>query len=59
VRNRADGSVEALIQGPPEHLAAMRDWLRHGPPSARVDELEATPLPDAPAVDGFARRPSE
>jgi len=58
VRNRADGSVEALIQGPPDALEAMRAWLRHGPPSARVDALDCTPQPDAPAIQGFGRDPS-
>jgi len=58
VRNRADGSVEALIQGAPDALEAMRDWLRHGPPSARVDTLECEPQPDAAAITGFERRPS-
>jgi len=59
VRNRADGSVEALVQGTPAQLAQMRDWMRRGPPWARVDAIEATPQPDAPALAGFERRPSE
>lgn len=56
VRNRSDGSVEALLQGPPDALAAMRDWLRHGPPRARVDALEIAPQADAPILAGFERR---
>ncbi len=40
VRNLPDGSVEALICGDDEQLAAMRAWLAHGPDAARVDSLE-------------------
>lgn len=40
VRNRSDGTVEALLQGPPERLARLRDWLHRGPPAARVDRVD-------------------
>ena len=36
VRNRADGSVEALIGGGAEAVAAIINWARRGPPNARV-----------------------
>jgi acylphosphatase len=36
VRNRRDGSVEALFAGPPTHVADMVALCRHGPPSSRV-----------------------
>jgi acylphosphatase len=39
VRNRADGSVEALFAGPPGMVAEMVALCRHGPPSARVDSV--------------------
>ncbi|GAB3628754.1 acylphosphatase [Pandoraea terrae] len=38
VRNCRDGSVEVLAQGEPGQLLAMCDWMRHGPPGARVSE---------------------
>ncbi len=39
VRNRSDGSVEAMICGTPEQIAAMLLWARRGPPAARVDHV--------------------
>lgn len=39
VRNRRDGSVEALFAGPPTRVAEMVALCRHGPPSARVDSV--------------------
>jgi len=39
VRNRRDGSVEALFAGPPTVVAEMVALCRHGPPSARVDSV--------------------
>lgn len=52
VRNRADGGVEALIQGPPAAVDVMLDWCRRGPPSARVDDLVC----EAAVVDGSLTR---
>jgi len=43
VRNRADGSVEALLQGSDESLKRLIDWARRGPPVARVIQLEEQP----------------
>lgn len=43
VRNRSDGSVEVMAYGPPERLERLREWMRSGPPAARVDDLEVAP----------------
>lgn len=40
VRNRDDGSVEALFAGDPEAVEAMIAWCRSGPSGARVDDLD-------------------
>jgi len=40
VRNLADGSVEALCEGPDVAVAALLEQLRSGPRLARVDDLE-------------------
>jgi acylphosphatase len=39
VRNRRDGSVEAVLRGEAEAVARILDWARRGPPGARVDEI--------------------
>ncbi len=43
VCNRRDGTVEAMIQGTPDAVAAMIAWARHGPRSAIVDRVEVEP----------------
>jgi acylphosphatase len=40
VRNRRDGTVEALFAGAPEAVAAMIEHCRRGPPGARVDAVD-------------------
>jgi acylphosphatase len=40
VRNRRDGSVEALFAGPAEAVAAMIEQCRLGPPGARIDAID-------------------
>lgn len=40
VRNRADGSVEALLQGRREDVAAMVEWAKRGPRGARVQRVD-------------------
>lgn len=40
VRNRADGSVEAMVAGSAEQVAAIIHWARHGPPHAQVARVE-------------------
>jgi acylphosphatase len=39
VRNRYDGSVEAMVAGDAEAVAAMIDWARHGPSGADVEHV--------------------
>ena len=59
VRNRMDGSVEAMIQGSPRQLAEMCAWLREGMPAALVEEFEVTEVPPPFArFDEFNRLPS-
>jgi acylphosphatase len=59
VRNRSDGSVEAVIQGPPAALDGMCDWLAHHVPGARVEALHVETLSrPCENLRGFERRPT-
>jgi acylphosphatase len=40
VRNEPDGSVEVWAEGGAEKLDRFVQWLRQGPPGARVDSLD-------------------
>lgn len=56
--NLADGTVLVQALGTAAALDALTHWLRHGPPMARVDSLEATAI-DAATVTwpaGFEQR---
>lgn len=59
VRNRADGSVEALAWGAAEAVAGLLAWAAQGPPAARVSGLEVLEaVPEADPTEGFEQRPS-
>jgi acylphosphatase len=57
VRNRADGSVEALVTGDSDAVAAMIEACRRGPPAARVAEVAVSEAKDD-SSDGFSPRPT-
>ena len=40
VRNRSDGAVEAVFEGPDEAVHRMVDWCRTGPRYAEVDRID-------------------
>jgi len=44
VRNRMDGSVEALLQGAPHAVGEMCDWMAEGMPAALVDSMDEEEL---------------
>jgi acylphosphatase len=50
--NRSDGSVEVVAAGSAAELDALAAWLRHGPPMARVDAVQAEDHPDS-GMTGF------
>jgi acylphosphatase len=41
VRNRRDGTVEAVVQGDAAAVDAVIAWSRRGPPAARVERVDA------------------
>ena len=58
VRNRRDGSVEALVAGPAGAVEAMIAACRAAPPPARVSDIQTTPAAP-PAQAGFRQLPTE
>lgn len=57
VRNRRDGSVEALVSGPAPVVEEFIAWARNGPPAARVDRLDISDA-EPPAAGPFAVLPN-
>jgi acylphosphatase len=57
VRNRNDGSVEALLQGPQEAVDAVLNWVRQGPPGAKVTDVQVSE--GGGVYSGFEQRPTE
>lgn len=57
VRNRLDGSVEALVQGTPEAVDAIVVAARRGPRSATVTDVKISE--SSGDYDGFEARPTE
>ncbi len=58
VRNRSDGSVEALLVGPARIVADMIEACRRGPRAARVSAVVERPAEDDGSI-GFRQRPTE
>ena len=56
VRNHSDGSVEALLSGSPDGVAAMLEALRAGPSAAAVREVTAAPADETPPAAFEIRR---
>ena len=58
VRNRSDGSVEALFSGPNEVVIDMMMACYLGPPGAKVTEVVSDPCSES-AGDAFDIRATE
>lgn len=56
VRNRGDGSVEALLAGEDDAVDALLAWCRQGPAMGRVDSVDAERVSETREVDGFEIR---
>lgn len=54
VRNRRDGTVEAVFEGPAAAVETMVGWCRSGPLAARVERVEVNAEePDPEHTQGF------
>ena len=57
VRNRRDGSVEAVIDGAPDEVEGILAWARRGPRGASVTGVEVSEIPES--FERFELRPTE
>ena len=57
VRNRPDGAVEAVFEGPAEAVEAMVSFSSRGPRGAYVDDVEVSAEP-AEGLRGFEVLPT-
>jgi acylphosphatase len=58
VRNRREGTVEAVLQGDAAAVDAMINWARRGPPAARVDQVAVQEDPDERRYADFDQLPT-
>ena len=56
VRNRADNSVEAVVQGAPDMVEAIVARARQGSPASRVADVVASDDAPAETLAGFVKR---
>ena len=56
VRNRRDGSVEAMAAGAPDAIDQLVAWARQGPRSAIVDAVDV--FADEGSFEAFEQRPT-
>ena len=57
VRNRRDGTVEAVLDGDPDALEAIVAWARQGPRGAQVSGVEVVEV--AESFPRFEMRPTQ
>ena len=58
VRNRRDGTVEALVQGDEGAVARVLAWARRGPTAARVDRVDLDEASVDDGLRGFSSAPT-
>ena len=56
VRNRDDGSVEAVFEGSAEAVEEMIEWCRSGPSRADVEDMDVSLGEDPDGLEGFEVR---
>lgn len=57
VRNRSDGTVEAVVQGEAFEVETLVDWTRRGPDAAKVDKVEVESVEEEVDYAIFDKKP--
>ena len=58
VRNRLDGTVEAIVQGEAFAIDSIVEWARQGPSTARVDSVDVESAEGEGNYDFFDKKPT-
>ena len=58
VRNRSDGTVEAVVQGAAFEVETLIDWARRGPDAAKVEKVEVESVEDEVYYATFDKKSS-
>ena len=58
VRNRTDGTVELVAEGPQDRVQELVDWCSQGPELARVDRIDRFASEPIGLDGGFHVRPT-
>ena len=58
VRNRYDGRVEALLEGDEEAVNKLIEWMKVGPPGAKVTGIEVIDEPYKGEFTDFSIAPT-
>ena len=53
VKNLADGTVRAIIEGPTDQVEELVDWAHDGPSAARVEKVDVDWSEGTGEFDGF------
>lgn len=56
VKNRSDGKVEAVFEGPEDLVLEMLDWCKQGPRGAEVSKVSDVPEVSKEKFEGFEIR---
>jgi acylphosphatase len=56
VRNRRDGTVEAVVDGTTDAVDAILAWARRGPRGAQVTDVQVAEIPES--FERFEMRPT-
>jgi acylphosphatase len=57
VRNRHDGTVEAVVDGAPDAVEGILAWVHRGPRGASVTDVQVAEIPES--FERFEMRPTE
>jgi len=58
VRNRSDGTVEAVVQGRTIEVETLIDWARRGPDAAKVENVEIETVEEDDHHAIFGKKPT-